>query len=161
MYAWRLGTKRGGIVSQFHVPSSFSCPSELAVGRWLWKAAQNCNDFNNVGRDTETFGSSAYTSQAPTCPPSNPAETFVSCFDFKVVTVCPTPQPTPAPTPQPAQCCTGQGGACSAPCSNGGWCGISESNCVACAGSWCRGSDPVSPAPTPVVNPTPTPPAPT
>merc|ERR550525_1659007 len=55
IYGWRMGSARGGIVSHFHVPSSFSCPSGLAVGRWLWKAAQNCNDFNNVRRDTETF----------------------------------------------------------------------------------------------------------
>merc|ERR1740121_2155885 len=79
----------------------------------------------------------------------------------------PTPGPTPAPTPQPTpapappQCCTGQGGQCAAPCSSGGWCGASESNCVACAGSWCGGSSPTPPAPTPVANPTPTPPAPT
>merc|ERR1740129_2267324 len=79
----------------------------------------------------------------------------------------PTPQPTPAPTPQPTpapappQCCTGQGGGCAAPCSSGGWCGASESNCLACAGNWGGGSSPTPPAPTPVVNPTPSPPAPT
>jgi len=118
-------------------------------------------------------------------------EMFANCMDAEIFpgpTPQPTPQPTPAPTPQPtpyngpptttpvptpvptpqptppptpAQCCTGQGGSCLAPCSNGGWCGASESNCVACAGSWCGGSSPTPPAPTPVVNPTPTPPAPT
>jgi len=96
---------------------------------------------------------------APPTPPPTPAPP--TPVPTPQPTPVPTPQPTPVPTPAPAQCCTGQGGACSAPCSNGGWCGASESNCVACAGSWCRGSDPVSPAPTPVVNPTPTPPAPT
>merc|ERR1719401_3197241 len=77
-------------------------------------------------------------------------------------TPVPTPLPTPVPTPQPAQCCTGQGSGCSAPCSSGGWCGASESNCVACAGTWCFGDgpSPTPPAPTPVVSPTPTPPAP-
>merc|ERR1719410_514585 len=81
-------------------------------------------------------------------------------------TQAPTQQPTQAPTqqptqaPAPAECCTGQGGGCAAPCSSGGWCGASESNCVACAGSWCGDSSPTPPAPTPVVNPTPAPPAP-
>merc|ERR1719356_1278416 len=100
---------------------------------------------------------------APTPPQPTPAPTTAQPTPVPTPrpTPVPTPQPTPVPTPAPAQCCTGQGGSCSAPCSNGGWCGASESNCVACAGSWCRGSDPVSPAPTPVVNPTPTPPAPT
>jgi len=105
MYPWRLGSAGGAIVAHFHVPSSFSCPSELAVGRWLWKAAQNCNDFNNVGRDTETFMPSEYSSQAPTCPRSNPPETFISCFDFRVTgpsSPTPAPVPTPAPPPTPA-----------------------------------------------------------
>merc|ERR1719367_1875534 len=90
-------------------------------------------------------------------------EIFVNCIDaevFSAPTPPPTPQPTPAPPPTPAQCCTGQGGECAAPCSNGGWCGASESNCVACAGSWCGGSSPAPPAPTPAANPTSAPPAP-
>merc|ERR1719221_1892970 len=95
---------------------------------------------------------------APPTPPPTPAPP--TPVPTPQPTPVPTPQPTPVPTPAPAQCCTGQGGVCSAPCSNGGWCGASESNCVACAGSWCSGSSPVNPAPTPVVNPSPTPPAP-
>lgn len=102
IYGWRLGTAGGAVVSHFHVPSSFSCPSGLAVGRWMWKAAQNCNDYNNIGRDTETFlesESKLTGNMAPACPPNNPAETFISCFDFKMNG--PTPQPTPAPPTPP------------------------------------------------------------
>merc|ERR1719356_1147041 len=76
---------------------------------------------------------------------NNNVEVFFGCSDVTVLPGGPTPQPTPAPTPAPAQCCTGQGGQCAAPCSNGGWCG---------------GSSPAPPAPTPAANPTSAPPAP-
>merc|ERR1719356_786211 len=118
MYAWRVIS--GAIDSYWQVPANFTCPTEQAVGRWVWKTANACNDFNNVGRSTETFSRS----DAPelftllgTCE-KNP-EAFISCFDFKG-TWTPTPTPAPAPPPPtPAQCCTGQGsGQCNAPCSN-------------------------------------------
>jgi len=80
-----------------HVPASFSCPGGTAVGRWLWKTGNSCNDFNNVGFKTTTFKASEWAAvgkdvQACTGSP----ETFISCVDFKVLSAA---VPTPAPTP--------------------------------------------------------------
>merc|ERR1712061_573452 len=89
----------------YTVPSDFKCPTEMAVGRWLWKTGNSCNDFNNVGRKTETFSRSSRTSQAPACPPGTNPETFISCFDFKGTWAsgpAPAPQATSAPQPAPA-----------------------------------------------------------
>jgi len=106
MYAWR-GGGAGGV---YHVPSWFSCPNGLAVGRWIWKTGHVCNDADNRGRvKTEPFDMSV----APTlftgyrqCTINS--EVFINCFDFKVTGPAvptpappPTPQPTPAPTPVP------------------------------------------------------------
>merc|ERR1719464_2251149 len=118
MMAWATnefnGPPHNGIsIASWHVPSWFSCPNEMAVGRWLWKdgASSGCNDINNVGRKTETFtladmervvqefDPSAVVKKVCTASP----QTFINCFDFKVVAPAgPTPQPTPAPTPAPA-----------------------------------------------------------
>ena len=47
MFAWMAG---GGRDTWWHVPSSFSCPSQEAVGRWLWNPTMwfpfNEFDFN-------------------------------------------------------------------------------------------------------------------
>jgi len=102
-YAWRTQAQTHRM--SYRVPSDFTCPTEMAVGRWLWKTGNTCNDFNNVGRKTETFGRSSQTSQAPACPPGGNPETFISCFDFKgtwTTQPTPAPLPTPAPPPTPA-----------------------------------------------------------
>jgi len=108
-YAWNTPsvTKR----MSYNVPSDFTCPTEMAVGRWLWKTGNSCNDLDNVGRKTETFGPSSKLTMAPTCRPGENAEQFISCFDFKgtwstqptpAPPPTPPPPPTPAPTPAPA-----------------------------------------------------------
>jgi len=93
-----------------HVPSWFTCPAGTAVGRWLWKTGNSCNDFNNVGFNTKPFKESEWAAvgkPAAACTSSNPPETFISCIDFKVTAPSsptptpPTPTPTQAPTPTP------------------------------------------------------------
>jgi len=83
VYAWKERT-RAEVDAYYHVPSSFSCPSEMAVGRWLWKTGNSCNDINNVGRNTERLTPSEVSrwgKDLGACE-RNP-ETFISCFDFK------------------------------------------------------------------------------
>jgi len=131
-----------------HVPSWFTCPGGTAVGRWLWKTGNTCNDYNNVGFNTRTFKASEWVAvgkNVAAC--SSSPETFISCFDFRITGSSPTPapgptppQPTPspptsAPTPGPGLCCWGGcgGGDC-----QGGWCGESRSNCEgSCSGDFC------------------------
>merc|ERR1719195_586825 len=111
IYAWTQNEFNDpGSAAKWHVPSSFSCPSNQAVGRWLWKCSNSCNDANNIGRSTETFVREeyqdvvrAYNSEERilrTC--ASGVEMFISCFDFKVSSsASPTPsQPSPAPTTQ-------------------------------------------------------------
>merc|ERR1740139_688560 len=106
IYAWNQGEFGGpGSVAKYHVPSSFSCPDDRAVGRWIWKTSNVCNDANNVGRSTTTFVREEYAavvggSILTTC--TQGVEHFISCVDFKVVgSSSPTPsQPSPAPTTQ-------------------------------------------------------------
>jgi len=173
---------------RYIIPSDLSCDECLL--QWKWWTANTmvakpdyCCYWNQI--DAAGWNSKPFHGYFDGCPcgsnRNNNVEVFFGCSDVTVLpggptpeptpapptpptpaptTPAPTPQPTPVPTPAPAQCCTGQGGGCAAPCSNGGWCGISESNCVACAGSWCGGSSPTPPAPTPVANPTPAPPGP-
>jgi len=171
----------------YQLPNTFECPN--AVFSWLWHTPHICVPLEVREKLAENdFWEDCKSANWPMngrwsgCDGYWKDEIFVNCIDAEVFSAptpqptpappptpptpapLPTPQPTPAPPPTPAQCCTGQGGECAAPCSNGGWCGLSESNCVACAGSWCGGASPTPPpppAPTPVVNPTPTPPAPT
>merc|ERR1719264_1872827 len=104
MYAW---SRPAGGQNWYHVPSWFSCPTYKAVGRWLWKTGNSCNDFNNVGKKTETFSRAEYLaaggSRLGSC--SRAPETFISCFDFRVTgpsMPTPAPAPTPAPTPPPS-----------------------------------------------------------
>merc|ERR1719330_464430 len=152
IYAWapqslkNKGDSTDGFATTFyHVPSSFSCPGGVGVGRWLWKTGNTCNDVNNVGRSTESFSASearAVGLDRSVC--NSPPETFISCFDFKLSgnsQPSPGPAPTPpAPTPPspaptqappspppagPGLCCYGGcgGGNC-----QGGWCGESQGN---------------------------------
>lgn len=111
------------------VPSGFACPTQMAVGRWLWKTGNSCNDFNNRGRNTETFQRSSSTSGRSAC--GGNAETFISCFDFKgtwaagpgpapTPTTAPAPTPTTAPTPAPS---TGQCGH-QTDCDVSAWCNV-------------------------------------
>merc|ERR1711972_628599 len=81
----------GKLEATYKVPSSFSCPTGVAVGRWLWKTGNSCNDYNNVGRKTETLVRSevaAVGSNLDACA-SNP-ETFISCFDFRLARPSPS-----------------------------------------------------------------------
>merc|ERR1719384_1748954 len=56
IYTW---TRGGGGSRYWHVPSWFSCPSGQAVGRWVWKTGNSCNDYNNLGTArTESFSRS-------------------------------------------------------------------------------------------------------
>merc|ERR1719437_113930 len=131
-----------------HVPSWFTCPSGTAVGRWLWKTGNSCNDYNNNGYKTKPFSASECGSN---CKPlgacGGSPETFISCIDWKITgssspgpappTQAPAP-PTQAPAPPPAGpglCCYGGcgGGNC-----QGGWCGESQGNCEGnCNGEFC------------------------
>merc|ERR1719350_2241974 len=110
IYTWRTG---GGRSSRYwHVPSWFSCPSGEAVGRWVWKTGNTCNDFNNLGRaKTETFLRSESNANGgtmrETCTSSwaggGHPETFIACIDFRMNgSGTPTPAPTPPTPPTPA-----------------------------------------------------------
>merc|ERR1719293_56459 len=107
IFAWSQGEYGGpGSVAKYHVPSSFSCPDEFAVGRWIWKCSNVCNDANNIGRSTTTFVREEYAavvggSILTTC--TTGVEHFISCADFKVVgsSSPPAPAPTSAPPSPP------------------------------------------------------------
>merc|ERR1719293_111544 len=105
IYAWRQGEFGSpGSVAKYHVPSSFSCPDDRAVGRWVWKCSNVCNDANNMGRSTTAFVREEYAavvggSILTTC--TNGVEHFISCVDFKVVGSS-SPPPPPAPPAPPA-----------------------------------------------------------
>merc|ERR1719362_1783123 len=153
IYAWRVRSLPGnGTVSAlYHVPASFSCPTGEAVGRWIWKTGNTCNDANNVGRSTTTFNqgeNAAIGLDLGVC--ESPTETFISCVDFKV---------------ESGGCC--RFGASCGDCGEDGtgWCHQSASNCAVCTGSFdssapapsCGGGGSPSPSPTPIVIPTPSP----
>merc|ERR1719245_2284941 len=100
-----MQTSGGNLEMSFHVPASFSCPTDHAVGRWLWKTGNSCHDYNNFGRPTETFlkeENELWNRPNLSACTKNP-EQFISCFDFKVTApAAPTPAPpTAAPTPAP------------------------------------------------------------
>jgi len=121
IYAWPVQSSGGGWSANYHVPASFYCPGGEAVGRWIWKTGNTCNDVNNVGRKTQTFQRSenqAVGLDRGTCAPGQAPETFISCISFRVSGSAPTttpaptttrapttapttPRPTPAPTPRP------------------------------------------------------------
>jgi len=191
VYAWRVGTGGGSLEATFHVPSSFSCPTPMVVGRWVWKTGNSCNDYNNIGRKTETLVRSevaAVGSNHDACT-GNP-ETFISCIDFRLggpTSPTPAPAPTPAPPPTTAPpaptpqlgcaacknlcqdyCNTNHGGVTTSQC----WgtpvynrCTCKNGQSYSFAGCPCENSqcpaNPPAPAPAPTEAPTPTPPAPT
>merc|ERR1719183_389602 len=101
IFAWETGEAKtmGGLVTaRWAVPDSFSCPDNRAVGRWVWKTASTCNDADNVGRSIEPFDFDEFAAVVHAYKPgvhvqsrcSVPPETFISCFDFKVVSDGPT-----------------------------------------------------------------------
>jgi len=163
IYAWSQGEfGASGSVAEYHVPSYFVCPDDHAVGRWIWKCSNVCNDANNIGRSTTTFVREEYAavvggSILTTC--TTGVEHFTSCVDFKVVgsssptppspppTLPPSPPPTgPYPsqptTPPPSPPPTGPGLCCYGGCGGGncqgGWCGESRGNCEGnCNGEFC------------------------
>merc|ERR1712039_994181 len=105
IYSWSTGGGRNA--RYWHVPSSFNCPTGQAMGRWVWKTGNSCNDFNNAGRvKTESFLESESDANGGThagaCSGGGGfPETFLACIDF-VVNQTPTPAPpTPQPTPAP------------------------------------------------------------
>jgi len=158
IYAWpvRTYTTGGRWTANYHVPASFSCPGGEAVGRWLWKTGNTCNDYNNIGRSTQTFVPSENNAIGLTnsaCAPGQKPETFISCVNFRVAggsNPGPTPGPTPVnPTPTPApttpaptppatggRCC--YGGGCSNCNGEGEWCSSAKGNCEgSCGGTYC------------------------
>lgn len=160
IFAWETGEfaqTTGGIsTAKWHVPSSFSCTSDVAVGRWLSKNCNGCNDANNLARPTEPFVLEEFAAVVHAYDPSQniqtvctnvTAEMFHSCFDFKLAspptsapqptpptqapTQAPAPTtPAPAPTqvpPSPAPTPPAAGGTCC-------WGGCAGGNCQ---GGWC------------------------
>lgn len=144
VYAWR---QQEYGYAKFHaryiVPSSFSCPSGMGVGRWVWKTGNTCLDENNLGRSTEPFDRADYEAVVgprgiDTCEIA--PEVFISCFDFQVgdesdgpsPTSSPMPEPepepeptlkpTPAPTPPPSGDCSKVWGQCGGLTWNGAKC---------------------------------------
>lgn len=113
VFAWRQQEYGYAKFSaRYTVPGSFSCPSGMGVGRWVWKTGNTCLDENNLGRSTETFNRADYEAvvgsrSIDTC--SVAPEVFISCFDFKVLgeyegpvpTLAPLPTPSPKPEPKP------------------------------------------------------------
>jgi len=138
IYAWATSEAdskmHDQISAQWSVPKNFTCATGKVVGRWLWKTGSSCNDNNNVGRKTEKFVASefakvvhdfrqgAWVKAECTVPP----ETFISCFDFMMAGVAPSPAPPPPkPVIKTPTCCfsnwgddtqcgqyTGPGGKC-------------------------------------------------
>jgi len=89
IYAWEQQSSGGMTKARYMVPASFSCPSGYAVGRWVWKTGNTCNDVNNIGRKTETFKLDEYAAViAPTQARAECTffpEHFINCFDFKII----------------------------------------------------------------------------
>lgn len=95
MYAWApleaQSLTDNVITTTWAVPQGFACPSGKAVGRWLWKTGNSCQDSRNVGRKTESFSldelSAVYDAYEHhwmgEC--AAPPETFISCMDFVIV----------------------------------------------------------------------------
>merc|ERR1712060_1026422 len=90
-------------------------PSDVAVGRYLWKNANQCNDVNNIARKTQTFDLAEYTDVVRAYNPSgrvlgacaNQVEIFISCFDFKI-----TGSSSPSPAPPSQAPCTDENQNC-------------------------------------------------
>jgi len=153
IYTWSIG---GGGSRYWHVPSSFSCPSGEAVGRWVWKTGNTCNDFNNLGRTkTETFLRSESNANGGTMRETCTGgggfpETFIACFDFKVSgsgTPTPPPPPTPPtptpPTPTPTPPPADTGCVHEKNCDVSPWCNDASFE------SWCRNQGQIGNCPSP------------
>jgi len=114
IYAWATSeaasTMGNEIKASWTLPEDFTCPSGKVVGRWLWKTGSSCNDFNNVGRPTETFNQTEYQRVLNAFHPhtwmkvacTDPPETFISCLDFQMSGMPPSPPGPSPPTPPPA-----------------------------------------------------------
>merc|ERR1719350_1129572 len=161
IYSWKTGGGRNA--RYWHVPSSFYCPTGQAVGRWVWKTGNTCNDFKNLGRvKTESFLESESDANGGTHASACSGgggfpETFLACIDF-VMNQTPTPAPPPTqappptpaaptpaprptpttapPTPAPAPACCKWASDCGGSCASG-WCSASQSSCSGCGGTWC------------------------
>merc|ERR1711879_292924 len=113
-----MGSRQNGghMTGKWLVPADFQCPSGQAVGRWLWKTGNSCNDINNVGRPTMRFSFEEFRAVVEAYAPNEhvqapcvaPPEVFISCFDFlvngEVPPTTPEPEPettTPEPEPEP------------------------------------------------------------
>lgn len=104
IYAWAFGDvntdgeRSAVIIARWLVPESFSCPTEQAVGRWVWKVANTCVDADNLGINTESFSLTEYEAVVENFKPgqnvqgkcSSSPEQFLSCFVFKVDSSDPT-----------------------------------------------------------------------
>jgi len=147
IYTW---TRGGGGSRYWHVPSWFSCPSGEAVGRWVWKTGNSCNDYNNLGTArTESFSRSESNAnggtRAETCTSTwasgGHPETFIACIDFRMNgsgTPTPAPPPTPPPPPTPAPVTPAPTPAPVVDCGSCTQCLASNGVCYAQAESWCR-----------------------
>jgi len=169
VYAWPEGEivhKYNSILkARWTVPSNFSCPVGLGVGRWVWKTGNTCNDNLNVNtKRTETFVlaefkkiNDAFSQMTmPTCHGGGfQNEYFITCFDFSNSTA---PAPTPAPIPSAsAKCCWSKWGPLDG-CGNY----PSDAHGACCNTNWghkceqdddCKDAPPSPPpAPTPVRN---------
>eukprot|EP00927_Polykrikos_kofoidii_P021511 TRINITY_DN20323_c0_g2_i1.p1 TRINITY_DN20323_c0_g2~~TRINITY_DN20323_c0_g2_i1.p1 ORF type:complete len:1236 (+),score=163.37 TRINITY_DN20323_c0_g2_i1:57-3764(+) len=114
IYAWAVGeameTMSKITTSRWQVPSSFKCSSDHAIGRWLWKTGNTCNDVNNIGRSTESFSLEEFTSIVRDYNPSKTTsractvepEIFISCFDFRVSGTSGPPVSAPSMSPTPS-----------------------------------------------------------
>jgi len=122
--------------------------AQIQSSQWVgWVPAGNCPGDGNLGASTfsvqniKVSGTIVQGSAPPLCNGPTPS---------------PSPGPTPSPSPGPTtagQCCFG---GCSGSC-EGGYCGISQTNCEGnCKGMWCP-THPSTPSPTPTPPPMPTP----
>lgn len=94
-FAWaplEYQSKGNSILTSWTVPPDFACPSGRAVGRWLWKTGNSCNDVDNVGRKTTPFSAKEFTDVVHAYQPNawvqeactSPPESFISCMDFVI-----------------------------------------------------------------------------
>jgi hypothetical protein len=126
-YAWAFGDvqpldgRKAVVTSRWLVPATFSCPTGRAVGRWIWKVGNTCNDVDNLGINTGTFSLDEYKEVVSSfrhgqhvqgrCRGQSP-EQFLSCFVFSVDSgtapvlprpAPPSPESPTTPSPMPAQ----------------------------------------------------------
>jgi len=156
--------------TSWKVPEDFSCPRGHGVGRWIWKTAVSCNDYNNVGRKTEKFDPKEYAKVVHAFKPGwvdsacgSPPETFISCMDF-LIGDQPPPPPPPPPTP-PSQCTGDAWQQCGAPghpsCCKGSCTCAGQGTykqCTPASGQWKCGDTPPPTSPTPAPAQVPPPP---